>query len=289
MEVSTCLVPPFGVAVAGDEPRVAVVGDALLDPGHRCLPAVSESAMSAQCPQTLPRSSATVGEGRRKFNVLLTCDFALTWLTVEVKCEPVGEPGTALITQRSQVQILPPLQSKAAGQKLFSEDPGTAFWRFLSSAAPVRHPDRYSSARSWTVSRATWAIDPEVTWQSWRCFAGENRGSLSASSTPARTRLRHVESMSFEAARPASCWQCLGERSGGRGCRAARQHTHTDLFAMRPVVRDKRALCGYRSPNRLLGGRKHYEEAVALRAHLDTAEPDPGGPLRRSAAIQAWS
>ena len=54
--------PAFGVAVAGDESFVAVVGDAFLDPRHGCLPRDSKSVMSAQCPQTLPRS---VGEGRR--------------------------------------------------------------------------------------------------------------------------------------------------------------------------------------------------------------------------------
>jgi hypothetical protein len=37
-----------------------------------------------------------------------------------VECEAVGELDTALITQRSQVQILPPLQCKSAGQRAVS-------------------------------------------------------------------------------------------------------------------------------------------------------------------------
>ena len=70
--------PAFGVAVAGDEPGVAVVGDPGLDPRHGASREGSKMLMSAQCPQTLPRSSANLGEGRRKLNVALTCDFTLT-------------------------------------------------------------------------------------------------------------------------------------------------------------------------------------------------------------------
>src|SRR5688572_11682918 len=65
--------------------------------------------MSAQCPQTLPRKSANVNEGRRKLNVGLTCDFTLTLAWSRGECEAMCEAVTALITQRSQVQILPPL------------------------------------------------------------------------------------------------------------------------------------------------------------------------------------
>ena len=54
--------PAFGVAVAGDEPFVAVVGDPGLDPRHRRLPERLEMSMSAQCPQTLPRKPAKVAK-----------------------------------------------------------------------------------------------------------------------------------------------------------------------------------------------------------------------------------
>ena len=110
--------PAFGVAVAGHEPFVAVVGDTDLDPRHRCLPKDSKSLMSAQCPQTLPRSSAKVGEGQRKLNV--RSDLRLyphSGSQSSVNVRQCGEADTALITQRSQVQILPPLQSETAGQR----------------------------------------------------------------------------------------------------------------------------------------------------------------------------
>jgi len=55
----------------------------------------------------------------------LTCDFTLTGGDSRAECEAVCEPDTALITQRSQVQILPPLQSKSAGQRRFSEKSGS--------------------------------------------------------------------------------------------------------------------------------------------------------------------
>jgi hypothetical protein len=45
-----------------------------------------------------------------KLNVGLTCDSTLTGAHSRGECEAVGERDTALITQRSQVQILPPLQ-----------------------------------------------------------------------------------------------------------------------------------------------------------------------------------
>jgi hypothetical protein len=67
-------------------------------------------AMSAQCPQTVPRKPANVGEGQRNLDVSLTWLFALTEALIGVDCEVVCEADTELITQRSQVQILPPLQ-----------------------------------------------------------------------------------------------------------------------------------------------------------------------------------
>ena len=48
--------PAFGVAVAGDEPGVAVVGGPGLDPRHERLPRNSKMSVSAECPQTLPRT-----------------------------------------------------------------------------------------------------------------------------------------------------------------------------------------------------------------------------------------
>src|SRR5680860_734865 len=42
----------------------------------------------------------------------------------------------SLITQRSQVQILPPLQSKTAGQRRFSERSGSRLWRFSTAGCP---------------------------------------------------------------------------------------------------------------------------------------------------------
>jgi hypothetical protein len=66
--------------------------------------------MSAQCPQTVPRKPANVGEGQRNLDVSLTWLFALTEALIGVDCEVVCEADTELITQRSQVQILPPLQ-----------------------------------------------------------------------------------------------------------------------------------------------------------------------------------
>jgi hypothetical protein len=68
--------------------------------------------MSAQCPQTVPRKPANVGEGQRNLDVSLTWLFALTEALIGVDCEVVCEADTELITQRSQVQILPPLQVK---------------------------------------------------------------------------------------------------------------------------------------------------------------------------------
>jgi hypothetical protein len=43
---------------------------------------------------------------------------------------------TSLITQRSQVQILPPLQSEIAGQRRFSERSGNRLWHFPTAACP---------------------------------------------------------------------------------------------------------------------------------------------------------
>ena len=103
--------PAFGVAVAGDEPGVAVVGEPGLDPRHDASEG-AEMLMSAQCPQTLPRSSREGGEGQRRLSMGMTCDFTLTGGGSRVECEAVCEADTALITQRSQVQILPPLLEK---------------------------------------------------------------------------------------------------------------------------------------------------------------------------------
>jgi hypothetical protein len=88
-------------------------------PGKRCVgissrgnvarpPRVLTVFVSTQCPQTLPRSSANAGEGQWKLDVSVTCGFTLTSKPEWRWCEPRCEPDTALITQRSQVQILPP-------------------------------------------------------------------------------------------------------------------------------------------------------------------------------------
>jgi hypothetical protein len=85
--------------------------------------------MSAQCPQTVPRTPANDGERQRKINVRLTCDFSLTGGSRRVESEALCEPSTALITQRSQVQILPPLQEKMQVRAGFVDftDPASAF------------------------------------------------------------------------------------------------------------------------------------------------------------------
>jgi hypothetical protein len=69
----------------------------------------AELLMSVRCPQTLPRKPAMVSEGWRKLSVSLTCGFTLTSGAEERWCELRCGPDTALITQRSQAQILPPL------------------------------------------------------------------------------------------------------------------------------------------------------------------------------------
>jgi len=104
--------------------------------------------MSGQCPQSLPRSSANAGEGQRKLNVRLTCGFTLTSRPERTWCEPRCEDDTALITQRSQVQTLPPLSTAEVGPgDLFTDDPevngaGVAFLAIsirLHSPAAVKH------------------------------------------------------------------------------------------------------------------------------------------------------
>src|SRR4051794_22152049 len=102
-----------------------------------------ENPMSAQCPQTVPRRPAKGGEGRRKLTVRLTCDFTLTWALGRAECEAECEPGTALITQRSQVQILPPLQRKIAGQRRFRRDLGPPLVCFSLDVS--------SDVREWTL------------------------------------------------------------------------------------------------------------------------------------------
>jgi hypothetical protein len=67
--------------------------------------------MSAQCPQALPRRPAKLGEGWRKHNARLTCAFTLSVAQRRGECEAVCEADTALMTQRSQVQI-PPYKAK---------------------------------------------------------------------------------------------------------------------------------------------------------------------------------
>ena len=96
--------------------------------------------MSAQCPQTVPRSSAKIGEGRRRLNVCLTCDFTLTMLRSRGRCEAICEADTALITQRSQVQILPPLQSETASQSRVRGSPRSRLWRSVSARSPLTLP-----------------------------------------------------------------------------------------------------------------------------------------------------
>jgi hypothetical protein len=84
--------------------------------------------MSAQCPQTVPRKPANVGEGQRNLDVSLTWLFVLTEALIGVDCEVVCEADTELITQRSEVQILPPLLVKSqvrgafAGQSTLASD-----------------------------------------------------------------------------------------------------------------------------------------------------------------------
>jgi hypothetical protein len=68
--------------------------------------------MSAQCPQTLPRMTAKVGEGQRTLNVSMACDFTPAVAHSRSEYEALCEADTALITQRSQVQIVPPLPKK---------------------------------------------------------------------------------------------------------------------------------------------------------------------------------
>src|SRR5215213_6884613 len=81
--------------------------------------------MSALCPQTLPRRPAKVSEGSREENVRLTCHFTLTGGGSRAECEAECEPDTALITQRSQVQILPPAtNAKPQFRGSFSERSG---------------------------------------------------------------------------------------------------------------------------------------------------------------------
>ena len=77
----------FGVAVAGDVPGVAVVGDPGLAPRLAASRRCSGEPMSAQCPQTLPRKLENVSEGRRKLNMPLTCDFTLTAGCSRAECE----------------------------------------------------------------------------------------------------------------------------------------------------------------------------------------------------------
>jgi hypothetical protein len=101
--------PSFGVAVAGDEPGVAVIGDPGLDPSHDASMNCSGESMSAECPQTLPRKPAKVGEAQRKLNVSLTRDFTLTLAHSRGECKPVGEADAALMTQRIPVQIAVPV------------------------------------------------------------------------------------------------------------------------------------------------------------------------------------
>jgi hypothetical protein len=112
-----------------DEPFVAVVGDPGLDPHHGASMRCSKMPISAQCPQTLPRKPENLSEGRRKLNVGLTCDFTLTVAHSRGECEVVGESDTAPITQRSQVQILPPLHMKVQVKAGFvgHHGPGSRF------------------------------------------------------------------------------------------------------------------------------------------------------------------
>ena len=81
----------FGVAVAGDEPFVAVVGDPLFDAGHERVPEDSEMLVSAQCPQTLPRKPAKGGEAWRKLNRAPTCDFTLVMAHMSIRCAALCE------------------------------------------------------------------------------------------------------------------------------------------------------------------------------------------------------
>ena len=130
--------------------------------------------MSAQCPQTLPRTWANVGEGRRNLNVSLTCDFTLTRGGVEGECEAGCEPDTALITQRSQVQILPPLQSKTAGQSRVRGSPRARLLRSMSAGCLLTLPRDGAQAgllakigEGWRRSAEgeaddLFAVDPEV-------------------------------------------------------------------------------------------------------------------------------
>ena len=95
----------FGVAVAGDEAFVAVVGDAFFDPGHGCLPRDMKIVISAQCPQTLPRMTAEVSERSRKLNVPLTCYFTLTLPWSRGECEPLGEAVGEVVRHLSLIHI----------------------------------------------------------------------------------------------------------------------------------------------------------------------------------------
>ena len=120
--------------------------------------------MSAQCPQTLPRKPANVSERWRKLNVALTCDFTPRVAHMSTRCEPLCEAVTALITQRSQVQILPPLQSETAGHPCRS-GAGQECWpvfrlvRDVLAGAPIRGRGQGSGvARPRSGRRALTAI-----------------------------------------------------------------------------------------------------------------------------------
>ena len=146
--------PAFGVAVAGHEPLVAVVGDAWLRPTPWVPPErlemVDVRTVSANVAPKLSERSAKVGGNS---NVALTCDFTLTVAHSRAwRCEAVGEAGTALITQRSQVQILPPLQSETAGQSRVRGSPRARFLRSMSAAMSAdiasRWPEWARSAKN---------------------------------------------------------------------------------------------------------------------------------------------
>jgi hypothetical protein len=73
--------------------------------------------------RTAANVAPRAGEGQRnwrKLNVSLAWLFALTEVLIRVDCEVVCEPATALITQRSLVQILPPLQRQRSSSEAAS-------------------------------------------------------------------------------------------------------------------------------------------------------------------------
>ena len=61
--------PAFGVAVAGDEPGVAVVGGPGLDPRHRCLPRELEDVDVRTVSANVAPKAGEGSEGWRKLNV----------------------------------------------------------------------------------------------------------------------------------------------------------------------------------------------------------------------------